>query len=76
MSKLEISESKLDKSVERTFLSGKNMKIYNFTEETNKNNDKNNYKNFMHSKTIKKPSIETYPINLNGNQVIFNLFSH
>lgn len=48
MNKLDISDSKLDKSEEKTFFSGKNTNLYNLTGETqkyyNETNTQNNLK--------------------------------
>lgn len=72
--KLETTESKLDKSEEKTFLSGKNMKLYNFTEETQKNNNdqKKIHDNLKLTKNF-RASNETYTTNLYGNVTgVFN----
>ncbi len=67
MNKLEISDSKLDKSEEKTFSSGKTKDLYNFTDE----NTKNNYNDSKNTNNVKlihnmRGTNETYSTNLYG----------
>jgi hypothetical protein len=73
MNKAESSDSKLDKSVERTFLSGKNMKIYHLTEDSNKIKDNNQRQNSSKGKGGRFKN-ETYGTNLYGNNTKVTYF--
>lgn len=67
MNKLEIPDSKLDKSEDKTFLSGKNMNLYNFTDGgTQKIYNEANNKNNSPKIIKKRSSNETYATNLYG----------
>ncbi len=58
MNRLEYSEIKYDKSDEKSFITRKNKKVSNLTEETNINKFQNNKKEFNRSISIRDNNFE------------------